>query len=165
MTNKPKIYFLGSGPIAVPILKQVAASPVLELVGVGTQLDRPAGRSRRPTPTPVGAAAISLGLEPERIASVNSPEYLDGLRRRTPDIILVVSFGQILRAELLALPRVGCVNIHASLLPRYRGASPITQRWSADWIPDRSIIRSRFRLITGSTRIFWNSNSGGSRHP
>ncbi len=127
MTNKPKIYFLGSGPIAVPILKQVAASPVLELVGVGTQLDRPAGRSRRPTPTPVGAAAISLGLEPERIASVNSPEYLDGLRRRTPDIILVVSFGQILRAELLALPRVGCVNIHASLLPRYRGASPITQ--------------------------------------
>ncbi len=127
MTNKPKIYFLGSGPIAVPILKQISVSPVLDLVGVGTQLDRPAGRNRKPTPTPVGAAALALGLDLERIVSVNSPEYLDSLRQRRPDIVLVVSFGQILRAELLALPRVGCVNIHASLLPRYRGASPVTQ--------------------------------------
>ena len=127
MTNRPKIYFLGSGVIAFPVLKAIAAAKEIELIGVGTQLDRPAGRSRKPTPTPVGAAAIEIGIEPERIASVNAPEFLESLRRRQPDIVLVVSFGPILRAELLALPSIGCVNIHASLLPRYRGASPITQ--------------------------------------
>ena len=127
MTNRPKIYFLGSGMIAVPVLKALATAGGLELIGVGTQLDRPAGRNRRPTPTPVGAAALELGLEPERIASVNDPAYQESLKLRRPDLILVVSFGQILRAPLLALPPKGCVNIHASLLPRYRGASPITQ--------------------------------------
>ncbi len=127
MTKKPKIYFLGSGPIAVPILKAVAEAPELELIGVGTQLDRPAGRKRVPTPTPVGAAAEEWGLAPEKIASVNAPDFLAALRAKSPDIVLVVSFGQLLRDEFLALPSVDCVNIHASLLPRYRGASPITQ--------------------------------------
>lgn len=127
MTNRPKIYFLGSGAIAFPVLKAIAAAQELELVGVGTQLDRPAGRSRKPTPTPVAAAAAEIGIEAERIASVNAPDFLESLRRKQPDIILVVSFGQLLRAEILALPAIGCVNIHASLLPRYRGASPITQ--------------------------------------
>ena len=127
MTNQPEIYFLGSGPIAVPILKAVAAAPGLRLVGVGTQLDRQAGRNRKPTPTPVGAAAQELGLNPDKVPNVNDPAFLASLRARNPAIVLVVSFGQILRAELLALPRVACVNIHASLLPRYRGASPVTQ--------------------------------------
>ncbi len=127
MTDRAKIYFLGSGTIAVPVLRAVAAAPELELTGVGTQLDRPAGRNRKPTPTPVGAAAFELGIEPDRVASVNAPEFLAKLRAQAPDIILVVSFGQLLRAGLLELPPKGCVNIHASLLPRYRGASPITQ--------------------------------------
>lgn len=127
MSDKPKIYFLGSGVIALPILKAVAAAPELELLGVGTQLDRPAGRKRIPTPTPVGAVAPEFGLEAERIASVNDPAFLERLRTMAPDIILVVSFGQILREPLLALPKYGCINIHASLLPRYRGASPIAQ--------------------------------------
>lgn len=127
MINKPKIYFLGSGQIAVPILKAVAEAPGLELLGVGTQLDRPAGRSRKPTPTPVGATADEMGIGAERILSVNTPEFLNKLRPMNPDILLVVSFGQLLKEEILALPRVACVNVHASLLPRYRGASPITQ--------------------------------------
>ncbi len=127
MTNIPEIYFLGSGQIAVPILRTVAADPTLRLVGVGTQLDRPAGRNRLPAPTPVGAAAVEMGLQPEKIANVNQPGFLEPLRRKRPDILLVVSFGQILRQELLDLPRVACVNIHASLLPAYRGASPIVQ--------------------------------------
>ena len=127
MTDRPKIYFLGSGVIACPVLKAIASAPEFELAGVGTQLDRPAGRSRRPTPTPVASAAAEIGIEAERIASVNAPEFLESLRRKKPDLVLVISFGQLLRAELLALPAKGCVNIHASLLPRYRGASPITQ--------------------------------------
>lgn len=127
MTDRVKIYFLGSGTIAVPVLRAVAAAPELELTGVGTQLDRPAGRNRKPTPTPVGAAALELGIEPDRIASVNAPEFLERLQAKAPELLLVVSFGQLLRAALLELPPKGCVNIHASLLPRYRGASPITQ--------------------------------------
>lgn len=127
MENKPKIYFLGSGMIAVPILKVLATAEELELIGVGTQLDRPAGRNRRPTPTPVGVEARKIGLEPECIASVNDEVYLDRLKNLRPDLIVVVSFGQILRIPLLTLPKKGCVNIHASLLPRYRGASPIAQ--------------------------------------
>ena len=81
MSDKPKIYFLGSGVIAVPILKAVAAAPELELLGVGTQLDRPAGRKRKPTPTPIGAVAPEFGLEAERIASVNDPAFLERHRR------------------------------------------------------------------------------------
>ena len=127
MTDKPKIYFLGSGSFAVPVLRSVAAAPQLELIGVGTQLDRPAGRNRKPTPTPVGAAALELGIEPDRIAKVNAPEFLGKLRAMAPDMLLVVCFGQLLRADCLTLPPKGCINIHASLLPRYRGASPIVQ--------------------------------------
>ena len=127
MTNQPKIYFLGSGQIAVPVLKAVAVAPQLRLVGVGTQLDRPAGRNRKPTPTPVGAAAEEMGLPVDKIPNVNTPEFLAGRRAKEPDLVLVVSFGQILRRDFLELPPLGCVNIHASLLPRYRGASPITQ--------------------------------------
>ena len=122
-----KIYFLGSGEIAVPVLRACLEAPELELVGVGTQPDRAAGRRGRLSPTPVGAAADSLGLSADRIPDVNASEFLEKLRSSAPDMVLVVSFGQLLRQTLLELPRFGCVNVHASLLPRYRGASPIVQ--------------------------------------
>ena len=122
-----KIYFLGSGEIAVPVLKACAASSELELVGVGTQPDRAAGRRGRLSPTPVGAAAEAAGLSVDKSPDVNAPEFLEKLRSSAPDMVLVVSFGQLLRQALLELPRFGCVNVHASLLPRYRGASPIVQ--------------------------------------
>lgn len=122
-----KTYFLGSGEIAVPVLKACMSAPELELVGVGTQPDRAAGRRGRMSPTPVGRVAAELGLTPDKPENVNAPEFLDHLRTLAPDVVLVISFGQLLRADLLELPRCGCVNIHASLLPRYRGASPIVQ--------------------------------------
>ena len=122
-----KIYFLGSGEIAVPVLQACLTSPELELVGVGTQPDRAAGRRGKLSPTPVGRAAAELGLNPDKPENVNAPDFLAGLRALAPDMVVVVSFGQLLRQELLELPRYGCVNVHASLLPRYRGASPIVQ--------------------------------------
>ena len=125
--NKLKIYFLGSGEIAVPVLKACLTSPDLELVGVGTQPDRAAGRRGKLSPTPVGRAAAELGIEPDKPENVNAPDFLAKLRALEPDMVVVVSFGQLLRQELLELPRHGCVNVHASLLPRYRGASPIVQ--------------------------------------
>lgn len=127
MNDKLKVVFLGSGPIAVPILRALAAAPEIVLSAVVSQPDRPAGRKRVPTPTPLAAAALALGLTPLRTENVNTPEFLDFLRGLAPDLLCVVSFGQILRSDVLAAPKSGCVNVHASLLPAYRGASPIAQ--------------------------------------
>lgn len=127
MSDTLKVIFLGSGPIAVPILQALHASDQIQLAGVITQPDRPAGRKRVMTPTPLGQAAIELGLDPMRVDNVNTPEFLEHLAALAPDMLCVVSFGQILKTPLLALPRCGCVNVHASILPKYRGASPIVQ--------------------------------------
>ena len=127
MSNPLKVIFLGSGPIAIPLLKILASDDSIELQAVISQLDRPAGRKRILTPTPLAAAALDMGLEVIRCADINTPEFTAFLREKSPDILCVVSFGQILKSTVLAIPEVACVNIHASLLPRYRGASPIVQ--------------------------------------
>ena len=123
--EKPRIYFLGSGNIAVPVFKTLAGSEKIELAGAGTQIDRPAGRKCRLVPTPVGAAAAEMGFAIDKIPSVNTPDFIEHLRELRPDILLVLSFGQLLKQPLLEIPAQGCVNIHASLLPAYRGASPV----------------------------------------
>ncbi|MEI8078851.1 MAG: methionyl-tRNA formyltransferase, partial [bacterium] len=109
----------------MPVLERLAAAPEVLLVGVGTQPDRPAGRNRQVVPTPVGAAAARLGLAADRVVTINAPDELERLAALRPDVIVVVSFGQLLREPVLTLPRSGCLNVHASLLPRYRGAAPI----------------------------------------
>ena len=125
MSEKLKVYFLGAGDIAVPVLERIYGSDRIELVGIGTQPDRPAGRKKQLVPTPVGAWCAENGAECDKPVSVNDPEYLAHLKELAPDFILVVSFGQLLREEIIALPKISCVNIHASLLPQFRGASPI----------------------------------------
>lgn len=125
MNNRTKIYFLGSGPFAVPVLEKLVSSEKITLSGIATQPDKEAGRNKKLRPTPLGAWAGERGLEIKKISSVNSPEFINSLRLLAPDIILVVSFGQLLKEEILSLPGAKCVNIHASLLPLYRGSSPI----------------------------------------
>jgi len=121
----PKVYFLGSGHIAVAPLAKLYASKKINLVGIGTQMDRPAGRKRKLMPTPVGAWSLENNIEIDKPASVNSEDFLIMLRKLNPDIVFVASFGQLLKSELLELPTIACVNLHASLLPAYRGAAPI----------------------------------------
>ena len=114
-----RIVFMGSPAFAVPSLKGVADS----VVGVVTQPDRPAGRGKQLTPCPVKLTALQLGLpiiQPEKLK-----EAIEQLHTWSPDVIVVAAFGQILRASVLNLPPHGCVNVHASLLPRHRGAAPI----------------------------------------
>ena len=94
-------------------------------MGVGTQPDRPSGRRRHLHSTPLGVAADTLGLHLNKPASVNTDEFVNHLEKVSPDVLLVVSFGQILRSPLLTLPGCACLNVHASILPRHRGASPI----------------------------------------
>ena len=127
MNEKLKVYFAGSGRIAVPVLETLSKDPRIELVGVGTQPDRPVGRKKVLTPTPVGSAAADLGVALHKFENINAPEALDAIRACAPRMMVVLSYGQLLKQPVLELPELGCINIHGSLLPRWRGASPIQQ--------------------------------------
>jgi methionyl-tRNA formyltransferase len=114
---------MGSPEFAVPALKALAAS--YPLVGVVTQPDRPAGRSGALKSPAVKVASLDLGIPIIQPEKIRAPEAMDQLRAWAPDLIVVAAFGQILRPDLLNLPRFGCINIHGSLLPRWRGAAPV----------------------------------------
>ncbi|HEX7557344.1 MAG TPA: methionyl-tRNA formyltransferase, partial [Leptolinea sp.] len=119
----PKIVFMGSPELARTILAKVAGT--YPVYGVVTQPDRPAGRGKVLTPPPVKTLAEELGcqiIQPQRL---KQPENFEILQSWQPDVIIVAAYGQILRQNVLDLPRLGCINVHASLLPRWRGAAPI----------------------------------------
>ncbi len=118
-----RIVFMGSPEFALPSLRALAAH--YEIVGVVTQPDRPAGRGQHLTPPPVKILAQELGLPVFQPLRLREPQAVEQLRAWAPDLIVVVAYGQILRSEVLNLPSWGCLNVHASLLPRWRGASPI----------------------------------------
>lgn len=118
-----RVVFMGTPDFAVPALRAVAKHH--EIVCVYSQNDKPVGRGLELRPTPVKAAALELGLPVHQPEKLTPPEEVARLRALAPDVIVVVAYGKILRREVLELPRLGCVNIHSSLLPRWRGASPI----------------------------------------
>ncbi len=118
--------FMGTPDFACPTLEGLIAAGC-NLVGVFTQPDRPSGRGRRLTAPPVKQLARQHGLpvfQPERL---RRPEAVDQLRALAPDLVVVVAYGQILPKSVLEIPRHGCINVHASLLPKYRGAAPINK--------------------------------------
>lgn len=117
------VVFMGSPNFAIPILMQL--SQQYRVVGVITQPDRPAGRGQVLTPPPIKVLAASLGLPVIQPEKMRNPEAFAQLQAWNPDLIVVAAFGQILRQNVLDLPRLGCINVHASLLPRWRGAAPI----------------------------------------
>jgi methionyl-tRNA formyltransferase len=119
-----RIVFLGSPDFAVPSLERLIEAGY-DLAGVYTQPDRPSGRGRHLAPSPVKRLAQAHGLPVFQPASLRTPEALDELTALRPDVMVVVAFGQILRPAVLALAAHGVLNVHPSLLPRYRGASPI----------------------------------------
>jgi len=121
--SSPRLVFIGSPDFSVPVLNALVRG--YRLIGVVTQPDRPAGRGRELSTPPVKRAAQALGLPLIQPEKIRIPEAMTDLRAWAPDLIVVAAFGQILRAELLALPRYGCLNVHASLLPRWRGAAPV----------------------------------------
>ncbi|MDE1893794.1 MAG: methionyl-tRNA formyltransferase [Xanthomonadaceae bacterium] len=119
-----RLVFAGTPEFAVPCLEACRASGA-EVVAVLTQPDRPAGRGRRLTPSPVKQAALDAGIAVEQPASLRSAEAQQTLASYRPDLLVVVAYGLILPRKVLAMPRLGCWNVHASLLPRWRGAAPI----------------------------------------
>jgi methionyl-tRNA formyltransferase len=118
-----RLVFMGTPEFAVPGLKTLIESH--EVVGVVTQPDRPAGRGQQMRPSPVKEMAQAAGLPIYQPPSLRREETAASIHAWQPDLIVVAAFGQILRPHLLNLPPLGCLNVHASLLPRWRGASPI----------------------------------------
>lgn len=119
-----KIVFMGTPDFAVPGLKDLYNSKYsIELVI--TQKDRPRGRGKKVQYTPVKKAALELGLEVYQPDNINSEEAIKKIREINPDFIVVVAYGQILKKDVLNIPKYGSYNIHASLLPKYRGAAPL----------------------------------------
>jgi methionyl-tRNA formyltransferase len=123
MDKDTRIVFMGSPGFALPALRLLAAHFLL--AGVVTQPDKPAGRGRVLTPPPVKLLAQELGLPVIQPVRLREPEAIAQLHAWQPDLIVVAAFRQILRQVVLDLPRYGCLNVHASLLPRWRGAAPI----------------------------------------
>jgi len=121
-----RVVFIGTGEIGVPVLRWLLEAREHELVGVVTQPDKPAGRSQRMQAPPIKTALAENSsvplFQPERIKREETVEVLRAIR---PDVAVVMAYGQILPRRILEIPRLGCLNLHASLLPRHRGAAPI----------------------------------------
>jgi methionyl-tRNA formyltransferase len=120
-----RVLFLGTAELGVETLRLLATSPHHSVVGVVTQPDRPAGRKMELTPSAIKREALAHQLTIYQPEKINVPGVLEQFRYLRPDLAVVAAYGQILSRELLDLPRHGCLNLHASLLPKYRGASPI----------------------------------------
>jgi methionyl-tRNA formyltransferase len=125
MSNKPRLLFMGSGEIGLPTLQWLANSPLVNLVGVVTQPDKPVGRSQVVTPPPPKSLALRLNLPVLQPVKIRRAEELDRIKELSPDLIIVMAYGQILPKALLEMPSIACLNLHASILPRHRGAAPI----------------------------------------
>ncbi|MGB6431825.1 MAG: methionyl-tRNA formyltransferase [Candidatus Acidiferrales bacterium] len=120
-----RIVFCGTPEFAVPSLQRLAEEPGFSIEGVITQPDRPRGRGQKVAAGPVKEAAIQLDLHVYQPESIKSESATDFLRETAPDVIVIIAYGHIIPARLLPLPRFGWINLHASLLPKYRGAAPI----------------------------------------
>ncbi len=120
-----RVVFMGTPALARTVLVALASAPGVSVVGVVAQPDRPAGRSLQLTPPPVKVEALGRGWPVWQPLKARDPQFLDELRALAPDLIVVAAYGQMLPQALLDIPRHGCLNIHTSLLPRWRGAAPI----------------------------------------
>lgn len=121
-----KVVFFGTPDFAVPTLKKLLQHPAIEVSGVVTQPDKRRGRGNQLNPSPVKAVALQHDMtvwQPQRVKK--DLETLDQLRQSQADIFVVIAYGQILSQEVLDIPRLGCINVHGSILPKYRGAAPI----------------------------------------
>jgi len=164
-----RVVFAGTPEFSVPCLDACRASSV-EVVAVYTQPDRPAGRGRKLTPSPVKQAALLAGVPVEQPESLKSVEAQQVLAAYRPDLLVVVAYGLILPRKVLGLPQHGCWNVHASLLPRWRGAAPIQRAILAgDTESGVDLMQMEAGLDTGPVLLerrtpITRDDTGGSLH-
>lgn len=144
-----RVIFMGTPEFAVPVLATLLQAS-FDVVGVVTQPDRPAGRGRKLEASPVKALAVQHGLFIMQPPTLKAPEAVAELAALQPDVIVVAAFGQILRPAVLDLSPYGCINVHASLLPRWRGAAPVQAAILAgDQVTGSTIMRMDVGMDTG----------------
>ncbi len=120
-----RVIFCGTPSFALPTLRELLSHPGFAIAGVVTQPDRPRGRGQEISTSPIKDAAIAAGIpvyQPQKIRAEEAYEYF---RSAGPDVVVIIAYGQIIPARLIAIPRLGWINLHGSLLPKYRGAAPI----------------------------------------
>src|SRR5258708_8142767 len=120
-----RIVFCGTAYFAVPTLKHLLSQTDFEILAAITQPDRPRGRGMHVAASPVKESALAAGVPVHQPEKIRSPECEEILRRLSPDCIVIIAYGQIIPARLLPIPKLGWINLHASLLPKYRGAAPV----------------------------------------
>ncbi len=125
LVSRLRMVFCGTPQFAVPSLKHLLQQDDFEIVGVFTQPDRPRGRGQEISFSPVKEVALAAKMPVHQPAKVRAPEVEEQLRALAPDAIVIIAYGQIIPARLLGIPKFGWINLHASLLPKYRGAAPI----------------------------------------
>ena len=164
-----RLAFAGTPEFSVPCLEACRASGA-QVVAVYTQPDRPAGRGRKLTPSPVKQAALAAGIAVEQPESLKLAEAQQTLAAYQPDLLVVVAYGLILPRKVLATPRLGCWNVHASLLPRWRGAAPIQRAILAgDSESGVDLMQMEAGLDTGPVLLerrtpITRADTGGSLH-
>lgn len=151
--QKYRIVFMGTPDFAAVILNKLVQWPCGEILAVYTQPDRPSGRGHKLTPSPVKRLAQRLGFPVLQPQSLKRREAQEALAAFAPDLLVVAAYGLILPDPVLAVPRLAPINVHASLLPRYRGAAPIQrailENWERDALTGVSIMRVGSRLDAG----------------
>lgn len=170
MKTRPRVVFMGSGEIGLPTLRWLAGSSRVDLMAVVTQPDKPVGRSQVVSPPVPKKIAIELGLPVLQPTRVRRPEELDRIAELAPDLIVVMAYGQILPKRLLDMPTLACLNLHASLLPRHRGAAPIQASILAgDQVTGLTVMYMAEGLDTGDILLtksipIRHRETGGSLH-
>ena len=147
---RPRVVFMGTPELARLILHRLASDDRFEVVGVVAQPDRPSGRNLVPQPPPVKIEAETLGLTILQPEKAREPAFIEKLRTLSPDVVVVAAYGQLLPQTLLDVPLLGCLNLHTSILPRWRGAAPI--QWaiaSGDSETGVTLMRMEAGLDTG----------------
>jgi len=169
MTQRLRLVFAGTPEFAVPCLEACLAAPA-DVVAVYTQPDRPAGRGRKLTPSPVKQRALDATISVEQPETLKALDAQQRLAAYAPDLMIVVAYGLILPKKVLAIPRLGCWNVHASLLPRWRGAAPIQRAILAgDVETGIDLMQMEAGLDTGPVLIerrtpIGDDDTGGSLH-
>jgi len=170
MSDPLRVIFAGTPDFSVPPLKALLAAPGYEVVAVYTQPDRPAGRGRKLTPSPVKELAIEAGVPVYQPVNFKDPTDIQALAALKADIMVVVAYGLLLPQAVLDAPRLGCINIHASILPRWRGAAPIQRAILAgDSETGITIMQMEAGLDTGPMYLverlpIESDETGGSLH-
>jgi len=140
--SSPRLVFMGTADLAATVLRRLVADPRWQVILAVSQPDRPKGRDLALQPTPVKQAALESGIPVDQPAKARDPGFLERLRSLAPDLIVVAAYGQLLPQSLLDIPRHGCLNVHTSLLPAYRGAAPI--QWAlADGLAETGVTLMR----------------------